>query len=109
MKIIRFLDPAGKVAVGEPVDGRTARLLKGDLFGGLERTGETVAIGKILPPVDPPNVFAIGLNYKAHASEGGFTPPDEPLVFLKATTSVIAAGEPVVLPKSAPDEVDYEA
>ncbi len=109
MEIVRFLDPAGRVTLGEPVDATTARRLRGDLFGRLEPTGEVVPIGRILPPVDPPNVFAIGLNYKAHAAEGGFTPPDEPLIFLKATTSVIAAGDPIVLPRSAPDEVDYEA
>jgi 2-keto-4-pentenoate hydratase/2-oxohepta-3-ene-1,7-dioic acid hydratase in catechol pathway len=109
MKIVRFLDPAGKVTLGEPVDARTAKRLRGDLFGTLERTDETVSIAKVLPPVDPPNLFAIGLNYRAHAAEGGFPIPDEPLVFLKATTCVIAAGEPIVLPASAPDEVDYEA
>ena len=109
MRVVRFVSDRGAVTLGEPIDARTARVLRGNLFGRLEPTGETVAIGKLLPPVDPPNVFAIGLNYRAHAAEGGFAVPDEPLVFLKATTSVIAAGEPIVLPKSAPDEVDYEA
>jgi len=109
MRIVRFVDPAGHVTLGEPIDVRTARRLRGELFGRLEPTNETVTIGRMLPPVDPPNVFAIGLNYRAHAAEGGFAIPDEPLVFLKATTSVIAHGEPIVLPKSAPDEGDYEA
>src|SRR5512143_1696738 len=109
MRIIRFQDRAGNVTIGEPVDAKTAKGLRGDLFGRLEPTDETVPIAKMLPPVDPPNLFAIGLNYRAHAAEGGFAIPDEPLVFLKATTAVIAAGEPIVLPKSAPDEVDYEA
>ncbi len=109
MKIVRFVDESGSTAWGEPLDAGSARRLRGDPFDRLEPTGETATIARLLPPVDPPNILAIGLNYRAHAAEGGFTPPDEPLVFLKATTSVIAAGEPIVLPRSAPDEVDYEA
>ena len=35
--------------------------------------------------------------------------PDHPLLFIKATTSVIGPGEPIVLPRIAPSEVDYEA
>lgn len=108
MKIIRFRDPAGHVTLGEPIDATTATRLRGDLLGKLEPTTEVVPIAKLLPPVEPPNVFAIGLNYRLHAAEGGFPIPEEPLIFLKTTTSVIACGEPIVLPKSAPDEVDYE-
>lgn len=109
MRIIRFVDSTGNVSLGEPLEGGQARRLRGDLFGRLESTDEVVAVGRVLPPVDPPNLFAIGLNYRAHAAEGGFEIPAEPLVFLKATTSVVASGDPIVLPKSAPDEVDFEA
>lgn len=111
MKIVRFLDEKGVVSLGEPADAglKTATRLKGELFGALERTGETVAVKKLLAPVDPPNLIAIGLNYRAHAAEGNQPIPDEPLIFVKLTTTVIAAGEPIVLPASAPDEVDYEA
>jgi len=63
-------------------------------------------IGSVLPP----NVIAIGLNYRKHAEEQGLAKlPAEPLIFLKATTSVIGPGEPIVLPHSAPGEVDFEA
>src|SRR5262249_9825340 len=64
----------------------------------------------VLAPVEPPNVIAIGLNYRKHAEEQGLrTSASEPLIFLKATSSVIGPGEPIVLPHSAPSEVDYEA
>ncbi|MBN1491736.1 MAG: fumarylacetoacetate hydrolase family protein [Phycisphaerae bacterium] len=109
MKIIRFLDQANQVSLGEPVDGKTAKRLRGDLLGKLEPTGETATIARLLPPVDPPNIMAIGLNYRAHAAESGAEIPNEPVIFVKATTSLTGPGDPIVLPKSAPDEVDYEA
>ena len=77
----------------------------------LNPTGETVALSevKLLAPVDPPNVLAIGLNYRRHAAETQLTLPERPLLFIKANTAVIGAGEPIVLPSIAPAEVDYEA
>jgi 2-keto-4-pentenoate hydratase/2-oxohepta-3-ene-1,7-dioic acid hydratase in catechol pathway len=67
-------------------------------------------IETFLSPAGPPNVVGIGLNYRKHAEEQGLKSlPKEPLIFLKATTSVIGPGEPIVLPHAAPDEVDYEA
>ena len=85
-------------------------LLKGGPFGEWEET--TVVVGtrqaKLLPPVSPPNVIAIGLNYRGHAQESGMALPERPVIFIKATTSVIGPGESIVLPKVAPGEVDYE-
>ena len=62
-----------------------------------------------LPPVEPPNIIALGLNYRDHARETGVAAPPEPVVFLKATTSLIGHGQAIILPAEAPDEVDYEA
>jgi 2-keto-4-pentenoate hydratase/2-oxohepta-3-ene-1,7-dioic acid hydratase in catechol pathway len=78
---------------------------------GLIPTGETAALTEVhlLAPVEPPNVLALGLNYGRHARESKMQVPDHPLLFLKATTSVIGPGEPIVLPHMAPAEVDYEA
>ena len=109
MKIARFLDSDGVERLGEPIAADRARLIDGDLFSGFGPGSREAVISRLLPPVAPPNVFGIGLNYRDHAAEGGRQVPDQPLVFLKATTSVIAAGEPIVLPRSAPDEVDFEA
>ena len=59
-------------------------------------------------PIDPPNVCAIGLNYRQHAEESNNQLPERPLLFLKATSAVTAHNTPIVLPSIAPDEVDYE-
>ncbi|MCL6599715.1 MAG: fumarylacetoacetate hydrolase family protein [Alicyclobacillus macrosporangiidus] len=42
-----------------------------------------------LPPVEPRTTFALGLNYADHARELDFTPPTEPLVFLKGPNTFI--------------------
>ena len=64
---------------------------------------------KLLPPVpDPGKILCIGLNYRDHAIEGGKAIPAEPVVFGKFPNTLIAAGEPIKLPKVA-QKVDYEA
>jgi 2-keto-4-pentenoate hydratase/2-oxohepta-3-ene-1,7-dioic acid hydratase in catechol pathway len=60
------------------------------------------------PLLNPPRVFAIGLNYRDHAKESGMAIPETPVVFLKLTTSIIGPGEAIVLPKNS-TEPDYEA
>ncbi|WP_324124255.1 fumarylacetoacetate hydrolase family protein [Aromatoleum sp.] len=59
---------------------------------GRPRLGVPVAgVGKIV---------AIGLNYRAHAA-GGHTLPEEPILFLKATSSLCGPHDPVRLPQGA--------
>lgn len=109
MKLIRFGDNKGRVCIGEPISEGEARLIEGDLFGSFKVTSQTAKVKRLLVPVTPVNVIAVGLNYRRHAAESGAQVPAEPLVFVKLTTSVIGPGEPIVLPAAAPDEVDYEA
>ena len=65
----------------------------------------------VLPPVDPPAVFAIGLNYAEHVREAGMKTPQFPVVLMKNPASVIPTGAAIRIPKCAadPPEVDYEA
>jgi len=86
------------------------RLIQGDIFGEWEPTGETVPLGQVrlLAPVAPPNVIAIGLNYRKHAIESQMAIPERPVIFFKTTTAVCGPGDPIMLPTMAPDEVDYE-
>ena len=63
----------------------------------------------LLPPVpNPGKILCIGLNYRDHAIEGGKAIPTEPVVFGKFPNTLIAAGEPIKLPRVA-EKVDYEA
>ncbi len=110
MKFARFLNTRGMLAAGTLVSPTVAAPLRGEMFSPHEFGNELEQIAKLLSPVCPPNVIAIGLNYRKHAEEQGLTKlPAEPLIFLKATTSVIGPGDPIDLPHSAPSEVDFEA
>ncbi len=53
-------------------------------------------------------ILGIGLNYRAHAAETGATPPSEPLVFSKATTSITGPNDGITLPKGS-TKTDWEA
>ncbi len=107
MKIIRHLAPQPAYAALQP-DG-TAREVTGDLFTGFTVTDKTVKVGKLLAPLDPVNVLAIGLNYKKHAEEAGSPLPQRPMLFMKATTSVQGSGGNIELPtKLKSTKVDWE-
>jgi len=63
----------------------------------------------LLAPLPRPNrILAIGRNYAEHAKESGAEVFEEPIVFLKASTSVIGPDAPVVVPDWV-GRVDYEA
>ena len=68
----------------------------------------TPAQVRVLAPVLPSKIVAIGLNYRAHAEETGRGLPEEPMIFLKPTTSVIGPGETIVMPPQSA-RVDHEA
>ena len=74
-------------------------------------TGARTAIdgAQLLAPVQaPPAVLAIGLNYRAHAEEGGRDVPTTPVIFTKHHNCIIGPGESIHVPRAAPDRIDYE-
>ena len=97
-------------------NGGTYRLVDGDdsLQGLKERavsaakTGDEVKPAKILAPVTPSKVVAIGLNYKDHAAEMNKPLPAEPLMFMKPSTAVIGPGETIRIPPNV-GEIHHEA
>jgi 2-keto-4-pentenoate hydratase/2-oxohepta-3-ene-1,7-dioic acid hydratase in catechol pathway len=82
-------DPFSSFSVGDPVRGG---------LGGVT----------ILPPVRPSKIVCVGLNYKDHAAEQGKALPAEPLLFIKPSTAVIGAGQPIRIPPGV-GRVDHEA
>lgn len=96
------------------VDGAEVALLDGHPFSDVTRSGERVGMEglRLLAPVIPTKVVAVGRNYAAHAEELGNTvaAQDEmPLLFLKPSSSVIGPGEPIQLPSDLSEEVHHEA
>ena len=85
------------------------RLLEGDLFGPFRPGEEIASTGhRLLAPVLPSKIVAVGLNYKDHAAEQHKPLPAEPMIFIKPSTSVIGPGDAIVLPAGA-GRVDHEA
>lgn len=84
---------------------------EGDPFeGGLADTGESVASPELLTPIAPAAILCIGLNYAAHAAEGGRPAPERPVLFMKTPSAAQRPGGPIVLPRRLEStRVDYEA
>jgi len=56
----------------------------------------------------PGKIVAIGLNYIDHASESKMELPKHPLVFTKFNSSITGPFDPIIIPSSVTDKVDYE-
>jgi 2-keto-4-pentenoate hydratase/2-oxohepta-3-ene-1,7-dioic acid hydratase in catechol pathway len=98
-----------RAVAGEVVDG-VFFVLHGDVPHLGKRTGEEhpLASLKLLAPVAPSKVVAVALNYRAHAAEMKKPLPEEPLFFVKPSTSVIGPDEAIRLPPASA-EVHHEA
>ena len=85
------------------------RLVDGDIFGRHDAGAPIAASGyKVLAPVLPSKIVAIGLNYKDHAAERNKPLPKEPMIFIKPSTAVIGPDDPIVIPPGV-GRVDHEA
>lgn len=109
MKLYRVATQEGPAWAREDGAGRL-RLLSGDPFVGTRDREQTLAFetARLLAPMTPSKIVAIGLNYKDHAAERGVNVPTEPLMFLKPETAVIGPGESIRIPEWA-GRVDHEA
>lgn len=98
-----------RVAHWGVIEGELVTLLATPPWQGTERLGGAVplATAKLLPPCEPTKIVAVGLNFRAHAAEMGKPLPAEPVLFLKAPSSLLPAGGAVVLPKQS-KQVEYE-
>jgi 2-keto-4-pentenoate hydratase/2-oxohepta-3-ene-1,7-dioic acid hydratase in catechol pathway len=119
MKYCRFqFNGQAQYGLVEPVAGRDAivRILitppeeaDGDMESLRTRRIEAIPLAEasLLPPVRPSKIVCIGRNYREHAAELGHDVPKEPLIFLKATSALLAPGATVLRPKIS-ERVDYE-
>jgi 2-keto-4-pentenoate hydratase/2-oxohepta-3-ene-1,7-dioic acid hydratase in catechol pathway len=90
-------------------DEDTVTLISDEPFAAWEQEG-VVALShaQLRSPVVPTKVVCIGLNYRGHIAEMGHELPDEPVIFLKPSTSVSGPDSPIVIPPGV-GRVDYEA
>lgn len=80
----------------------------GDLSAAFDSNSQ-ISLSEItlLPPISPSKIVCVGRNYLEHAQELGNKMPDEPLLFLKAPSSIIGTDDSIVLPKQS-DQVEHE-
>ncbi len=91
------------------VEGDEIAPITGHPFGPFTFTGYRYAIEdvRLLAPVIPSKVVAVGKNYADHAREMGGEAPASPVIFLKPSTAVIGSGDPIQYPASSA-QVDFE-
>jgi 2-keto-4-pentenoate hydratase/2-oxohepta-3-ene-1,7-dioic acid hydratase in catechol pathway len=118
MKLLRF-GPKGAEKPGLLDAGGTIRDLSGvlpDLTSAALAGGAIARLADVdpsrLPAVEGPvrhapvvadigKLICVGLNYSDHAAESGMAVPAEPVLFMKATSSIIGCNDPVVLPRGS--------
>ena len=110
MKILRF-EKDGKISFGV-LDANKGEIrdIVGQPFDGIRFTGNGIRLEEVrlLAPVVPSKIVAVGLNYKDHAREMGKKIPEEPLIFLKAPSALNHPGGDVVYPRAS-QRLDFEA
>ncbi len=84
--------------------------IEGDRFTQYNITDKVVEADsvRILPPSDPSKIVCVGLNYADHAAEMGLAAPEEPVIFIKPATTIIAHGEKIKIPAQS-SQVEFEA
>jgi 2-keto-4-pentenoate hydratase/2-oxohepta-3-ene-1,7-dioic acid hydratase in catechol pathway len=109
MAAIGRFQKGGEIFHAKVVDGELFRL-RGDVFGSpsFDRKPTPRKGIRTLTPVVPSKIICVGLNYADHARETGKVLPREPLIWFKATTSLIPDGGKIEIPFPQ-HRTDYEA
>ena len=92
------------------IENGTVRRLFGTPFEEILPDGRVYPLSEVrlLAPAEPSKVVCIGKNYYAHAMEMQSTPPEQPLLFLKPSTTVVGPEDAILYPPDS-TRVDYEA
>jgi 2-keto-4-pentenoate hydratase/2-oxohepta-3-ene-1,7-dioic acid hydratase in catechol pathway len=108
MRIARFSTDDG-VSFGVVEDDSIAAIAAHP-FGEVRFTGARFPLAdvRLVAPILPSKIVAIGKNYADHAREMGGEAPAEPVIFLKPSTAVIGPLEAIAYPQKLSERVDYE-
>lgn len=110
--IVRFMDTENQQVDYGIYDQEEAAVhyIEGDIFSDYTVSDRAIGIDqcKLLAPVVPTKVVAIGLNFKDHVEEMNLTMPETPMIFLKPPSSVIGPDEEIEYPEQS-KQVDFEA
>ena len=112
MRICRFTDPETQRPAFGVIESEKLFRLNGDLSAGnlsLECSEPSLSFSdaQLLPPIVPSKIVCVGRNYSEHAAELGNAMPPEPLLFLKAPSTIIGDGAWIELPELS-QRVEHE-
>ncbi len=112
MKIVRYQDATSSEARYGFLEDQTVYAADGDVFSGLTRRDAVGSLDEmtLLTPIQPGKIVCVGLNYAAHVTENDptRTVPDEPVLFMKPPSALIAHGEPIAIANPG-NRTDHEA
>ena len=113
MKLGRFISPhTGYPSLGI-VHGESIYAVTDEIFDSGRFDPETavdfvpLSEARLLAPVQPSKIVCVGRNYREHAAELGNPMPTEPLLFLKAPSSLVGDGSAIELP-AVSQRVEHE-
>jgi 2-keto-4-pentenoate hydratase/2-oxohepta-3-ene-1,7-dioic acid hydratase in catechol pathway len=91
----------GSVTANGVLDGETVREIRGGILEAHKETGAKHKLSEVrlLYPMEPSKVLAVGLNYKSHL--GKTKPPSVPEIFYKPITCLTNPEDPIVIPPGA--------
>lgn len=110
MKYIRFTNCENEIGYGF-VEGEKVQLLDGTFLDPKSKPIDRwLSFDEItlLAPVEPSKVVCVGLNYLRHIQEMGHLLPEDPVIFIKAQTSIIGPKAEIIYPKIS-QRVEFEA
>lgn len=124
MKLLRYGQPGAEKPALLDADGNVRDLSGhiGDIVGGVLTNEGIAALAaldpKSLPLVENPGrlgpcvsrvgkFICVGLNYADHAAETGAKIPEEPILFMKATSAITGPNDNVIIPRKS-KKTDWE-
>ena len=91
------------------ISGETVREVSGDILGKWTVADRSWPLSdvKLLPPVNPSKIVAVGRNYADHAAEFNNPAPEQPIIFLKPPSSLLPPEDAIVLVPNV-NRTDFE-
>ena len=89
----------------ETIEGGALEKLKSADLSALPRLDAHARLGAVIKR--PGKIICIGLNYAAHAAEGGMEVPTEPILFFKASSAITGPNDGIMIPKGS-TQTDWE-
>jgi len=83
-------------------------MVEGDIYGDFKTSGKPTKIDKLLCPVEPTKILALGVNYLSHMEEMKHDKPVCPIMFMKPLTSMLEPNGKIIYPNAA-SVLHYEA